>query len=224
MTQEPDKGENTLVYVLAGCGVLLVVGLCVIAGVGVWVISSSEELVPYHDPPPSTSPAPGFPAPSVPSSPGAPSAPALPSPGGKPPPSAQPSLPPPPQPVPIRGVEVEWEVEVVGGAARVTPGTRCTFNVLLRPRPDRGPWCQAEVRCGGQLLYGGGTAGFFECSFSDAGPDGPGAVVGGEDLTTEADGDAAFRIDTLGGVIDIRDDATSANGELSVRGRVVGVR
>ncbi|MEO0323217.1 MAG: hypothetical protein AAF447_09685 [Myxococcota bacterium] len=223
--EEAPKGDNALVYVLAGCGVLLVIGLCVVTGFGMYVISQqTSTAVTIPEPGPIPNP-PGPDAREFPPYPDTP-----PAPPGTPPPGATgpggatpaPSLPPPPPPP--AELLVEFEVEVVGGAARVAPGDRCTFPVSLQPRPGASPWCRAEVRCAEQLLYGGGSAGFFECSFSPATEDAPGAVVGGEDQTSGVDGDAAFRVDTLGGVVTVRDDAGAASGAYSVRGKVIEVR
>ena len=218
--EEASKGDNALVYVLAGCGVLLVIGLCVVTGFGMYVVTQQAAVIPSVRPTPGPNPREFPPYPD-----GPPPSPALPAPGpgGATPAIPAPGLPPPP-PAPVAALEVEFEVEVVGGAPRVAPGDRCTFPVTQQPRAGQTPWCRAEVRCGDQLLYGGGSAGYFECSFSPATGDGPGAVVGGEDQTTGVDGDAAFRVDTLGGVVTIRDDAGAPSGAFSVRGRVVEVR
>ena len=117
--------------------------------------------------------------------------------------------------------------EVVATVERVTPGApaaygaECRFSVEGQAHPQLGYWCNAQIQCGGRLLYGGPSAGFFPCVLAPS----PARDVAGEDASTSSqDRDAAMRIDTANRSLTIRDDSAGANGEYVVDARVVSVR
>jgi hypothetical protein len=112
-------------------------------------------------------------------------------------------------------------VTSVTGAAPVSPGSACDFAVSRAPRGDGTFWCNAQVTCGGQLLYGGPNAGFFDCTLYDQPTR---HVVGGEGNTTQHDGDAAMQLDTLQGILTVTDDAMGRFGAFSVTAAVQSVQ
>jgi hypothetical protein len=112
-------------------------------------------------------------------------------------------------------------VEQATGVPGLRAGTTCLFDVTRSDRPDGTFWCNAQVSCGGQLLYGGPGAGFFECTLYEQ-PERH--VVGDDPDTTSADSDAAMHLDTLRNQLTVRDDASGRLGAFSVRARVTAVR
>ncbi len=112
-------------------------------------------------------------------------------------------------------------VTSVTGAAPVAVGTACEFPVERRDRGDGTFWCNAQVYCGGQLLYGGPTAGFFDCTLYEQPQR---HVVGGEHNTTSMDSDAAMYLDTLQGTLTVTDDAAGRYGAYSLSARVQSVQ
>ncbi len=202
----PDDKDSKVLYVAIGCAVFLVVGLCVASGAGVWYLSQrADELatVPVPAAPPPKPP------PQQPGQPGRPIVPG-PAPGG-------PSMPPPPS-VPTAPRIVTATVTAVDGSAPVSNGATCNFNVRRQPRQDmpNGYWCNTQIVCAGKLLYGGPNAGFFPCTVGDSPP----SVVGSDTMTTEQDTDAAMDLNTPGGTLTIRDDATGTHGQYSVTARI----
>ncbi len=202
--QPPQQKSNTVVWVVVGCAGLLVLGLCVAGGVAYWWFTRETLLGP--DDIPVTFPQ--GPPPAVPdgSGSGAGSGPMLP-----PPPAMQPD---------VRTVSAT--VTATTGAAPVAVGTTCQFVVERHPRPDPpGFWCRAQISCGGVLLYGGPSAGFFPCElYEQPRRD----VVGRDDDTTAADTDAAMSLDTRQGTLSIRDDTSGPHGVYSLEARVTEVR
>jgi len=199
-------GDSKLLYVAVGCAVFLMVGLCVGSGFGVWYLTQREEEVgmvpvPLEEPkPPPIQPKP----PAVPG----------PAPVG-------PTLPPPPS-LPTAPRIVTATVTAVEGAAPVSVGAACNFNVLRQPNPDQpsGYWCNAQIVCGGKLLYGGPSAGYFPCTVVDAPP----SVVGADPMTTASDTDAAIDLNTTAGTLTIRDDANGLHGAYTLTARIDRVR
>ena len=109
----------------------------------------------------------------------------------------------------------------VSGVRSVSTGTQCSFDVTREDRPDGTFWCNAQVRCGTTLLYGGAGAGYFDCTLYEQ----PERHVLGEDPNTSAtDRDAAMRIDTLSGELTVRDDASGPLGQFEVVARIDSVR
>ncbi len=109
---------------------------------------------------------------------------------------------------------VHATIESVTGTPGVSVGQTCEFNVERRDRDDgAGFWCNAQIVCGGHLLYGGPTAGFFPCTLFTAPVRG---VVGSDPTTTAQDRDGAMSIDTVQSHLEIWDDAQGPNGEFRV--------
>ncbi len=203
----PAGGDGATLWALLGCGGLLLVGLCLVPPVVIaFVWQSAEEAV-------SDAPAPAW-DPAIDPAP----APAI-DPTPAPRPGIGPANPPPPDPGATSARQVTFRVsESTLGA--IPAGSTCAFPVTRHDRPDGTFWCRAEVRCAGQLLYGGGTAGYFDCTLYEQ----PQRHVVGQDTnTTSGDRDAAFRLDTLRAEIEIRDDARGALGAFVVRGTVTSV-
>jgi hypothetical protein len=112
-------------------------------------------------------------------------------------------------------------VEEVRGLPSVPEGATCRFDVTRHPRADGTFWCNAQVRCAGELLYGGPRAGYFDCTLYEQ----PHRHVVGEDPnTTRLDRDSAMRLNTLEHELVVRDDASGRLGPFEVRARVTEVR
>jgi hypothetical protein len=203
--------DNTALYVLLGCAGLLVLGLCAATGVGVWMVmeqASSAPPVAYPMPP---GPVPG---PTVPTPP----PPVAPSPF---PPTPGPALPPPPSFAPP--MLVRATIDSIEGASPVAVGTACEFTVERQPSPEQpsGYWCRTQIVCGGRLLYGGPSAGFFPCTLGEGTPR---TVVGQDVETTSVDTDASMTIDTSTATLTIRDDSAGPFGAYGVRARITETR
>jgi hypothetical protein len=193
---EPKDERGTWAKIAIGCGSLALLGLCVTPPM-LWLAANADsgDDVAEGDPDPD--------------------APVLSDPTPLPP------LPPPQ--AGARRVSAVVE-EVTGSVPGVRAGTRCEFDVTREDRDDGTFWCNAQIRCGNQLLYGGQTrgrrSGFFDCTLYEQ----PERHVVGEDRdTTGQDADPAMRLDTLRGTLTIRDDARGRLGEFTVRARVTGV-
>lgn len=121
----------------------------------------------------------------------------------------------------LRPHRVRAEVERVEGLARLRRGATCEFDVIEERQADGSDWCNAQVQCGGLLLYGGPRAGYFKCSLFER----PERHVVGEDSeTTSQDFDGAMRLDTVRGELVVRDDPRGPHGAFVVRARVTDVR
>ena len=138
-----------------------------------------------------------------------------------------------------RGLELAEEVEgaagipILGRIAAGRPiealenfegavdvGSLCAFPVDSRERPDGAQWCNAQIVCGGELLYGGPTGGDFPCELLDA----PRPGVRGEDDATHAtDDDAAMRLDSEAETLEVWDDETGDYGAFRVAATVEAV-
>lgn len=194
--------RRTWLWVAVGCGGLALAFLCILPPV-VWLLvaESSEGVAPVVTDPAVDDPDPAVPAP--------------------PPPSSGFPEPPPSSPAGTSPRRVTAVVEEVTGAIAARVGTACAFDVTRHDRADGTFWCNAQVSCAGQLLYGGQGAGYFDCTLYER----PQRHVVGEDpSTTQADGDAAMRLDTLGGLLTVRDDPTGRLGAFALRARVSDVR
>jgi len=139
-------------------------------------------------------------------------------------PGVGPQLPPPPMPAGPSDAaprQVLAVVQSASGLAGVGASTECRITVARATRPDGTFWCKADAMCGTTLVYGGGTAGYFNCQLYES----PRRDVVGRDTdTTSGDRDAAFELDTQTGTLRVRDDATGALGAFSIEARVVYVR
>ena len=199
-----DDNDSKVLYFAIGCAVFLVVCLCAASGLGVWYLTQREDTavtVPVQ--PPFEEPKPPPTQPSRPIVPG-------PAPGG-------PQMPPPPS-VPTAPRIVNGTVTTVDGSSPVAVGATCNFNVRRQPRPDLpvGYWCNAQIVCGGTLLYGGPNAGYFPCTVGDSPP----SVVGSDPETTASDTDASMELNTTAGTLSISDDATGVHGAYTLTARI----
>ncbi|MBX3275528.1 MAG: hypothetical protein KF729_35035 [Sandaracinaceae bacterium] len=132
-----------------------------------------------------------------------------------------PDVPPPPLAGATSARHVSVRITEVSGVAGLGPGTTCSFPVTRHDRPDGTFWCRAEITCAGRLLYGGGDAGYFDCTLYEQ----PQRHVVGQDFdTTSGDRDAAMRLDTLRGELEVRDDARGRLGAFRVLAQVTEVR
>jgi len=119
-------------------------------------------------------------------------------------------------------VEVNATVTSVTGSRPVSPDGVCSFRVERHPRSSGGYWCRTQAMCGEKLLFGGPTAGYFQCEMTQ---DASGTrIVGGDPDTTSSDRDASFAINTDEGSVVIRDDGTSDNGEYSLVAHINSVQ
>ena len=146
-------------------------------------------------------------------------------------PEPEPASEPEPEPEPNPGTSpgpptstrtVTARIDTVQGArlSGLAAGSTCSFDVTQHSRTDGTFWCNAQIRCGGHLLYGGEDAGFFDCTLYEH----PQRHVVGQDRnTTIRDSDAAMRVDTLRAELEVRDDASGRLGAFTVRGTVTGV-
>lgn len=201
------------VWIAIGCGGLALSLLCILPP-ALWLGLSDEPDVAGS---PSVSP----PSPQVAPPPVAPVPPIAPAPFPSMPPPPSPSLPPPPTTGTTSARRVSAIVEQVSGVPGLRHGSTCLFDVTRVDRDDGTFWCNAQVSCGGQLLYGGVDAGFFECTLYEQ-PERH--VVGDDPDTTSADRDAAMHLDTLRSQLTVRDDASGRLGAFSVRARVTSIR
>lgn len=195
-------------WVAVGCGGLVLLTLCLISPLAAFWLLRSEpapdsvyEPAPREDVPPAPTPRPLPPSPSP--SP-------LPSPRPPPPPGT-PSEPP---------RQITATVEEAEGLVGIAAGTECRFPVTREPRPDGTFWCNAQVSCGSQLLYGGPNAGYFDCTLYEGSER---HVVGEDANTTAVDQDAAMRLDTLRHELTVRDDARGRLGAFTLRARVTAI-
>lgn len=117
--------------------------------------------------------------------------------------------------------QVRAEVTRVRGNPVVRAGDKCEFLIERRLRERDSFYCNAQVVCGGRLLFGGPDRGFFACKlFDDQRRD----VVGSDPSTTGADKDAAFHINTREGVMRIWDDQQGTLGEFDVEAEILSIQ
>lgn len=116
--------------------------------------------------------------------------------------------------------QVRAEVTHVRGNPVVRQGDKCEFLVERRLRERESFYCNAQVVCGGRLLFGGPDRGFFPCHLDDAHRD----VVGSDPNTTAADQDGAIHINTNEGVMRIWDDDHGPLGAFVVEAEILSVR
>ena len=204
---EPREGGGPWIWVALGCGGLLLLGLCLVPP-AFFFLGGDRPPDPLGEPspPPGPTPAPfPFPAPA-------------PAPAPMPP---APTLPDPPDtPISTRNITVRLTGVEGGRISHLRVGSTCTFPVTQSSRTDGTFWCSAQIRCGGELLYGGPNAGFFDCTLYEQ----PERHVVGEDHdTTSGDSDGAMRIDTLSGELEVRDDDSGRLGAFTVRATVTRV-
>lgn len=190
-----------------GCGAaLLVIG---ISGVLFYLgtVASTPVVLPTPPPAPMPMPAPVPPSFPLPPPPMLPTPPVAPTGVLAPPGDRSPRL-------------VYATVTAVSGdGVGIAVGASCDFNVERHDAANGSFTCNAQVVCGGRLLYGGPGAGYFPCTLY-AGP--PRHVVGSDLDTTTADHDGAMSLDTHG-TLELWDDATGPHGEFRVTATVVAV-
>lgn len=117
--------------------------------------------------------------------------------------------------------QVRAEVTRVQGNPVVRAGDRCEFLIERRQRTADSFYCNAQVVCGGRLLYGGPDRGYFPCKiFDNERHD----LVGSDPSTTGSDMDAAIHINTGEGVMRIWDDDQGELGAFSVEAEVLSVQ
>jgi hypothetical protein len=199
--------ESLWIGVGVGCSLLLLCGLCILGAASVWWFrtASAMEVPP---PPPYTAPPPWVP-PTTPIAP--PTAPPLVGP-------ATPLAPGGTTGTDLRRVRAT--ITESEGLADVAVGASCVADVTRHDHEDGTFWCNAQVTCGSRLLYGGADAGFFQCVLYDS----PRRdVVGSDANTTAEDRDAAFSLNTVGGSLEIRDDASGTHGAMHVLAHVDAV-
>jgi hypothetical protein len=121
----------------------------------------------------------------------------------------------------VEPLEIRAEVTHTKGKSGVSEGDKCEFLVERRARNEGSFYCNAQVLCGGRLLYGGPERGFFACRLFEGASRG---VMGSDPSTTGADQDAAIHLDTRSGVLRIWDDARGPLGEFSVEADVLSVQ
>jgi hypothetical protein len=113
---------------------------------------------------------------------------------------------------------VRAEVTRTSGAELTRPGEICEFLVEQRQRDESSLYCNAQVTCGGTLLYGGPERGYFPCRFDDGEER---EVVGNDPTTTKDDKDPALHLDTRAGVLHIWDDESGPHGAFDVEAEVL---
>lgn len=204
---EPVDGGGPFTWVALGCGALMMVGLCLVPPALIFMVTgeTSEPVAltdPALDPDPAPPPSPTpFPTP-------------FPTPG------PAPQLPAPPSAGVLSTRTVTVRIDSVEGIPALRVGSTCTFPVTQHSRADGTFWCNAQIRCGGELLYGGPDAGYFDCTLYEQPHH---HVVGQDQGTTSADSDAAMRLDTLRAELEVRDDASGRLGAFTVRATVTQV-
>ncbi len=115
---------------------------------------------------------------------------------------------------------IRAEVTRVKGNQLVRVSDRCEFLIERRPLDKGAFYCNAQVLCGGKLVYGGPDRGYFTCKlYTEPRRD----VVGSDSSTTGDDHDAAFSIDTRAGVMRVWDDARGTEGAFDIEADVIDV-
>ncbi|MET0342062.1 MAG: hypothetical protein ABW252_13750 [Polyangiales bacterium] len=114
--------------------------------------------------------------------------------------------------------QVRAEVTRVVGQSGLRPGDMCEFLVERRLREKESFYCNAQVVCGGRLLFGGPQRGFFSCRLEE----GEHREVIGSDAST-TDGDPGFSINTALGVMRIWDDGQGGGTPYEVEAEVLSV-
>lgn len=195
---QPNEDRGPWLWVGVGCAVLFLGALCLIPPAVYFLVlrTTSSDDGPIVAP---RDPALGDPALD----------PTVPGPG--------PTLPPPP----AGARHIVAEVTEATGLSSVHAGSRCELDVTREERSDGTFWCNAQIRCAGELVYGGATAGYFDCTLYEQ----PQRHVVGQDFNTSSgDNDAAMRLDTLRSELEVSDDASGRLGAFLIRARVTELR
>ncbi|GAB4216025.1 MAG: hypothetical protein OHK0013_42120 [Sandaracinaceae bacterium] len=202
--------ESLWIGVGVGCSLLVLCGLCVLGAGVVYVLRTGDEIVRVPEPMLGPTPRPTPPPPPPPQSP------------STPPPIVGPATPLVPG-MPSTGTDlrrVRATVTESNGLADVPVGSACTADVTRHDREDGTFWCNAQITCGTRLVYGGPEAGFFQCMlYQGTRRD----VVGTDAATTAEDRDPAMSLNTVGGTLEVWDDASGTLGGGRVRARVEAI-
>jgi hypothetical protein len=210
---EERKKQSPLVWVLGGCGGVLVLGVC-IACIGPSVFGMAMmglDDMSFGGTPPVPTP---WPVETYDAA-GLTGGPVLPLPAGPIRPSLA-QLDPSQDLAPRR---VRFVIASVAQSTRFSVGQECVAVIERRMLEGSDYRCHADVSCGEMVLYGGPSQGFFPCQMlmNDRRD-----VTGSDDASTEVDGDAEFRIDTTISHIAMR-DTTGALGEYNIAGTMLAI-
>lgn len=121
----------------------------------------------------------------------------------------------------VAPLQIRAEVTASRGETGVSLGDKCEFLVERRARQEGSFYCNAQVSCGGRLLYGGPDRGYFACRFFETPRRG---VMGSDPSTTGTDQDGAIHLDTRSGVLRVWDDARGPHGAFSVEADVLSAQ
>lgn len=121
-------------------------------------------------------------------------------------------------------LSVRAEVTRSSNASLVRQGASCEFLVEQRQRDAQSYYCNAQVMCGGKLLYGGPDRGYFACRFYDGEQGEHHDVVGSDPTTSDEDKDAALQLDTRAGVLRVWDDASGNHGQFELEAEVLSAQ
>ncbi len=124
------------------------------------------------------------------------------------------------EPGDVQPRRIRAEVTRVRGNQIVRVSDKCEFLVERRPLENGSFYCNAQVVCGGKLVYGGPDRGYFACKLYD---EPRRDVVGSDPSTTSADHDPALSLDTRAGVLHVWDDARGAEGAFDLEADVIDV-
>ena len=194
------QNESLWLGVGVGCALLLLCTLCIL-GAGAAFLMRTQNLTttnpfqpvdppPFEPTPPSTPPMVGPAQPAIPSTPSG----------------------------DVRHVRAT--ITEVTGLTDLAVGTACTADITRHDRENGTFWCNAQIRCGERLVYGGADAGFFECVLYGGDQH---DVVGSDQATTSTDNDGAMSLNTIGGSLEVWDDAQGALSEFRIRAQTNGV-
>jgi hypothetical protein len=197
------QNESLWLGVGVGCALLLLCTLCILGAAAAFLMRSQALVQGMQNPPFEPAPLP----PTDPTT--SPTQPPMVGP-------AQPAI--PTMPSDLRHVRAT--ITEVTGLSDVATGATCTAEVSRNDRADGTFWCNAQIRCGERLVYGGPDAGFFECVLYGGDQR---DVVGSDQRTTSEDNDGAMSLNTVDGSFEVWDDATSTLGAFRIRARIDGI-
>jgi hypothetical protein len=118
-------------------------------------------------------------------------------------------------------LSIRAEVTRSSNAQLVRQGESCEFLVEQRQRDASSYYCNAQIVCGGKLLYGGSDRGYFACRFYEGEHR---DVVGNDPTTTREDKDPALHLDTRASVVRVWDDASGAHGQFEFEAEVLSAQ
>lgn len=200
-----DDSSRKWIIGLAGCGFILFLALLGAVGLGIYFVANQAE--EFVDPSPYPEGPPSYPGSGLPNGGGKPTLGGGGGGGGVTGPNSR--------------TFTAAVSRVTGPSASMLQGTTCDLRVERVPNTSApgGYWCHTIVTCGGRVLYGSATQGFFTCTMTGDPP----AVIGGETQTTGVDGDAAFQINSSTGTLSLSDDAAGPVGEYYLEARLGSV-